>query len=71
MVSRVKDQKDGKVNYVEFLQLLNVTMSPGDVEGVSTQIYHNSISAEEKRLSEHRTRWVEPHHPKHQSFCQT
>ena len=52
MVSRVKDRADGKISYVEFLQNLGVTVSPGDLEGVSTQIHNNNIKSETRRLND-------------------
>ena len=52
MVSRVKDQADGRISYVEFLQNLGVTVSPGDLEGVSTQIHNGNIKSETKRLND-------------------
>ncbi len=53
MVQRLKDKDEGgKINYVEFLQKLGVTVSPGDVEGVSTQIHDGSNKAEIKRIGD-------------------
>ena len=52
LVSRVTDQKDGKVSYVEFLLKLGVSVKPGDLEGLSTQIFDGSNKAEEKRMND-------------------
>lgn len=47
-MDRVSDKEDGRVSYVELLLLLGVTIQPGDLEGVSTQIQHSSDKTEEK-----------------------
>ncbi|ESO84984.1 hypothetical protein LOTGIDRAFT_236027 [Lottia gigantea] len=44
---------DAKVNYIEFLENLKVEVSPGDLCGLSSQIYAGSKVAEHVRHSDH------------------
>ena len=43
------DSDDGKVSYLPFLQRLGVTIKPGDIEGLSTQIHQSSEHRERVR----------------------
>lgn len=52
LVSRCQDFQGGKVNYMEFIQLLGVDVSPGDVTGLSSQIMHGSHQAEMRRQAD-------------------
>ncbi|RUS70512.1 hypothetical protein EGW08_021724 [Elysia chlorotica] len=52
LVSRCQDFQGGKVNYMEFIKLLGVDVSPGDVTGLSTQIMHGSHQAEMRRQAD-------------------
>ena len=53
LVSRIKDKsEDGKVSYIEFFTRLGVTIKPGDLEGLSTQITKGSEEAEQLRNSD-------------------
>ena len=48
----MENTADGKVNYVEFLSKLGVSVQPGDLQGLSTQIHQGSLEAEGKRVDE-------------------
>lgn len=49
MLNRCEDKTDKMVNYVEFLEKLNVDVRPGDLGGLSTQIFEGSHEREKKR----------------------
>ena len=49
MVNRCEDKTDKMVNYVEFLEKLKVDVRPGDLGGLSTQIFDGSNDREKKR----------------------
>ena len=50
MISLGTPDQSGKVNYVDFLIRLGVTVKPGDLDGLSTQIFDGSNQAEAKRI---------------------
>lgn len=56
MLVRCTDQANGKVNYVEFLEKMNVDVTPGDLKGLSTQIFDGSNERESIRLGDQITR---------------
>ena len=61
MVSQARgeeDEDDGKVSYLPFLQRLGVTIRPGDLEGLSTQIYDDSNVREIQRRAGQSYRFV-------------
>ena len=47
---------DGKVSYMRFLHKLGVTIKPGDIEGISTQIHQSSNQTEVQRRALHTLR---------------
>ena len=49
MLNRCEDKTDRMVNYVEFLEKLKVDVSPGDLGGLSTQIFEGSNEREKNR----------------------
>ena len=49
MLNRCEDKTDKMVNYVEFLEKLKVDVRPGDLGGLSTQIFEGSNEREKKR----------------------
>ncbi|KAL4233424.1 EF-hand calcium-binding domain-containing protein 6 [Mactra antiquata] len=49
MLNRCNNRTETEVNYVEFLEKLKVDVKPGDVEGLSTQIFNGSIEREVQR----------------------
>lgn len=49
MINRCEDRTDTQVNYVEFLEKLNVDVRPGDLQGLSTQIFDGNREREMKR----------------------
>ncbi|XP_069133814.1 EF-hand calcium-binding domain-containing protein 6-like isoform X1 [Argopecten irradians] len=49
MLQRCSDCGNGRVNYVEFLEKLNVDVTPGDLLGLSTQIHEESHVREDFR----------------------
>jgi hypothetical protein len=53
MVSRCKDCSNNLINYVEFLEMLNVDVRPGDLIGLSSQIQHGSEEREAIRIKNH------------------
>lgn len=52
MINRCSDKTDSHVNYIEFLEKLNVDVKPGDLQGLSTQIFDGSNDREMKRLDD-------------------
>ncbi|KAK6168917.1 hypothetical protein SNE40_020073 [Patella caerulea] len=50
---------DGRVSYIEFLERLNVTVSPGDLDGLSSQIYAGNQLSEHQRLTDHINRQLQ------------
>ena len=52
MLERLEDNSGGKVNYTEFMEKLGVVISPGDLDGLSTQIHERSHKAEAERLQD-------------------
>lgn len=53
MVSRCKDCSNNLINYVEFLEMLNVDVRPGDLIGLSSQIQQGSEEREAIRIKNH------------------
>ncbi|XP_041351388.1 EF-hand calcium-binding domain-containing protein 6-like [Gigantopelta aegis] len=53
MLKRCAVHHDGKVNYIEFLENLNIDVAPGDLIGLSKQIIDGSDKAEFLRLEDH------------------
>ncbi|XP_052809717.1 EF-hand calcium-binding domain-containing protein 6-like isoform X2 [Mya arenaria] len=49
MISRCEDRTESKVNYVQFLEKLKVDVRPGDLNGLSTQIFDGSHDRERRR----------------------
>ncbi|KAL3881564.1 hypothetical protein ACJMK2_027990 [Sinanodonta woodiana] len=49
MVNRCQDRQNGNVNYIEFLERLNVDVRPGDLKGLSSQIHDGSLQREIQR----------------------
>lgn len=52
MLSRCKDNVDGAVNYIEFLENLNVDVRPGDLVGLSHQIHTGCDQREAIRIGD-------------------
>ena len=52
------EEDDGKVAYLPLLQRLGVTIRPGDLEGVSTQIYDDHNVRELRHRAGQNYRWV-------------
>nr|XP_022292188.1 EF-hand calcium-binding domain-containing protein 6-like isoform X2 [Crassostrea virginica] len=53
MVSRCQDCPNNLINYVEFLEMLNVDVRPGDLIGLSSQIQQSSEEREAIRVKNH------------------
>lgn len=53
MVSRCQDCSNNMINYVEFLEMLNVDVQPGDLVGLSSQIQSGSEEREAIRVKNH------------------
>jgi len=49
MLNRCDDCTDTQVNYVEFLEKLKVDVKPGDLQGLSTQIFDGNNDREMRR----------------------
>ena len=49
-------REDNKVDYVDFLNMLQVTVKPGDMHGLSTMVQESSNEAEQKRGEEQLSR---------------
>ncbi|KAH3735163.1 hypothetical protein DPMN_041624, partial [Dreissena polymorpha] len=49
MIGRCTDRTETHVNYVEFLEKLQVDVRPGDLQGLSTQIFEGSHERERRR----------------------
>jgi hypothetical protein len=56
MLERCEDRTENKVNYVEFLTRLKVDVSPGDLNGLSSQIMDGSRQQEIKHQVDQQTR---------------
>ena len=52
LLKRCVAYPDGKINYIEFLERLNIDVSPGDLLGLSKQIADGSDKAELRRLDD-------------------
>jgi len=59
MIGRCEDRTETHVNYVEFLEQLKVDVRPGDLNGLSTQIYAGSHERERRRQEDLHYRWVQ------------
>lgn len=49
MINRCEDRTETQVNYVEFLEKLKVDVRPGDLQGLSTQIFEGNKEREVRR----------------------
>ena len=49
LLSRLENQTNGKVNYIEFMTILGVSVKPGDLKGLSAQILEGSVNRERER----------------------
>lgn len=58
MISRIEDREGDKVNYVEWLAKLGVDVRPGDITGLSTQIYNSHNTEMDKRYNDQIMRCV-------------
>jgi hypothetical protein len=58
MLSRCKENADGKVNYVEFLEALKVDVRPGDLIGLSHQIHTGCDEREAIRMGDQMIRYL-------------
>ena len=59
MCEQVRDEADdNKVPYLPFLQRLDITIRPGDIEGLSTQIHDSSEHTELRRKAGQNMRLV-------------
>jgi len=58
MLEKCLDCGNGRVNYVEFIEKLGVDIRPGDLQGLSTQIYDGSHERENDRVGEQVIRLV-------------
>ena len=52
MMSRMEDVDGEKVNYVEWLAKLGVDVKPGDITGLSTQIFNSHNTEMDKRYND-------------------
>ena len=57
MMSRMEDVDGEKVNYVEWLAKLGVDVKPGDITGLSTQIFNSHNTEMDKRYNEQIARY--------------
>ena len=48
MVNCLTERLNGRVNYREFLTRIGVTIKPGDLQGVSTQIQDGSDQTQDQ-----------------------
>ena len=58
MMSKIEDVQGDKVNYVEWLAKLGVDVKPGDITGLSTQIFNSHNDEMNKRFTDQLTRLV-------------
>ncbi|KAF6034130.1 EFCAB6 [Bugula neritina] len=59
MISRLEDYEGDKVNYIEWLSKLGVDVQPGDITGLSTQIFNSHNTELDKRYHDQLSRHVE------------
>ena len=57
MMSRMEDVDGEKVNYVEWLGKLGVDVKPGDITGLSTQIFNSHNTEMDKRYNDQIARY--------------
>ena len=57
MMSRMEDVDGEKVNYVEWLAKLGVDVKPGDITGLSTQIFNSHNTEMDKRYNDQIARY--------------
>lgn len=56
MMSHIRDVEGEKVNYVEWLSRLGVDVKPGDISGLSTQIFNAHNKEMDKRYDDQTAR---------------
>ena len=61
MADRCEEHENRKINYTEFLVKLGVSVKPGDILGLSTQITEGSEDREQIRRSDQAARSVRMH----------
>lgn len=57
MMSHIRDTEGDKVNYIEWLARLGVDIKPGDIAGLSTQIFNSHNEEMEKRFGDQVARY--------------
>jgi len=56
MMRRLTDTEGDKVNYVEWLSKLGVDVQPGDLTGISTQIFNSHNKEMDQRYNDQQAR---------------
>lgn len=58
MMAKIEDTQGDKVNYVEWLAKLGVDVQPGDITGLSTQIFNSHNQQMDQRFNDQQARYL-------------